>query len=710
VKAAAALAAKDRPADAADVADLLEDLGAAPSQVAAARKYVEGGADPGSSRAKPCPEAIPHLEKVVADLAKGLDAAEVPAKKGLARILLRIDDLHAGARAALGHKETPSGWTDPDAETIRERRAKIEEAVAAARRMTLAIDTGQSQHPVLLAATQKPGAFAQWKNVSVHAQSATDDQCARQLGDALRATAVSRFIRTGDLSVPPCKRTLAILFLEPDAYDRAVAAAESAKALLYFDGKSAREYGFFHRRDASVFRGDPGDKILREQILFHVWCVQAEGEYGTGYELQPPLSLGHMNWLYMHVLGTKMPDVASPLKAGSSGTSDRRNAPDLAKIALTSTEAARDRLRDEVAARKDAPFTRALVDRWGLLPGELVAKCTFVAEHLQETGELDRCFRTMAGAKPSAALYEKTLGMSLPAFERRWRAWLLDTGGTVRGLLQRLSPPAGTPGGAAGASGANAKADPAVKAFLERIEQARAKAIFPAQSPLAVDTSLSEGCRLHAVYLAAHPEVKDLWPQFLEQKPGAPESTPEGRRAAARSLVAFDVKDLAAALESWLGTIGKRAELLDPGLAGVGLGFSGTIAVVDASSLSGSADVGARALWPAPGATGVPLRASPEQPNLLPGTDPATLGYPITLQLTGQEIDRGLRLRLYEGSGKGEEVPCHLLSPLKSRMPAWHPRGTVALLPERHLRPGTKYRVEVEGFDLGAEWTFTTGR
>ncbi|MFN0008902.1 MAG: hypothetical protein ACKVXR_13455, partial [Planctomycetota bacterium] len=288
-KAGKGLAEKNRAADAHDVADALEDLRAPESFVLEIRKAADAVpaiASPGAAA-----EQAAALRRAVADIGKLLAAAPDAEKPSFARAILTLDSSIESAHLALGHEKAADGsWTTRLDTLVKDRREKIRTVVQRAAELMPDVETGPSAHPVLRAAIGADAAgavYAKWRNVEVHAQSATEDQVRTQLRDAIRAAAVSRFIRKGSLEPVPPRRPLVMLFLQDEAYTKAVAAAEASKALLYFDAKVAREAGFFHRKECSGFLGAPGPKIIREQLLLHLWCVQAEGEYTKGYEMQP---------------------------------------------------------------------------------------------------------------------------------------------------------------------------------------------------------------------------------------------------------------------------------------------------------------------------------------------------------------------------------------------------------------------------------------
>ena len=134
------------------------------------------------------------------------------------------------------------------------------------------------------------------------------------------------------------------------------------------------------------------------------------------------------------------------------------------------------------------------------------------------------------------------------------------------------------------------------------------------------------------------------------------------------------------------------------------------MAVLDATSIVNPALHFGWVHWPPNGARDVPCAFVPEMPNPLPGTDQATLGYPITAQYFDRVKSARADLRLYAGSApKGTPVECHVTTPERPLNIECVPPNAYCLIPKRHLRKNTTYTV-VAKVDDGESmvWRFRT--
>ncbi len=100
--------------------------------------------------------------------------------------------------------------------------------------------------------------------------------------------------------------------------------------------------------------------------------------------------------------------------------------------------------------------------------------------------------------------------------------------------------------------------------------------------PVQLDPELSRGCTAHARYLALNPPRPGMAARLLDEDPGKPGYSAEGRRAASFALVSIGAGR--GAVDQWMGRLGARVPLLKPDLRAVGLGLqpmpSGAWAVV----------------------------------------------------------------------------------------------------------------------------------
>ena len=89
-----------------------------------------------------------------------------------------------------------------------------------------------------------------------------------------------------------------------------------------------------------------------------------------------------------------------------------------------------------------------------------------------------------------------------------------------------------------------------------------------------VEDELTRGCAAHAKYLALNPPTgPGDTAQLLEEDPGKPGFSEEGRRTAARAMVA--IGDPGLAIDQWMGRLGGRLPLLHPDVRAVGVALDG---------------------------------------------------------------------------------------------------------------------------------------
>ena len=269
--------------------------------------------------------------------------------------------------------------------------------------------------------------------------------------------------------------------------------------------------------------------------------------------------------------------------------------------------------------------------------------------------------------------------------------------------MQRLEAAATKPTAAA-------RADAVVEqTILRELNRLRA-ACIPEElevPPLTLEDSLSDGARLHALYLEKNPEQAVAWPDAHEEYADREGFTPEGAWAGAHSDVFAGIRSPEAALEGWMGTFYHRLPLIDPGLMRIGWGFEEGFAVIDVGSLSAPPDRAWKVAWPYDGMSGVPTTFSgPELPSPVPDADQSEWGYPITLQVGIPPEDEAgpVVMRLLQGK---DEVECHYSTPENPTNPVSAPKGAYCLIPKRHLLEGKPYTVQVEWPASGKKWSWS---
>lgn len=230
-----------------------------------------------------------------------------------------------------------------------------------------------------------------------------------------------------------------------------------------------------------------------------------------------------------------------------------------------------------------------------------------------------------------------------------------------------------------------------------------------------LNSLLSRGCDLHALYLSKNP-FKGL--SGHDEDPLGAGYTEEGMRAGKRSVISpfAQHETPLEAMDSLVATLYHRVSVLHPQLAEVGIGWAfrkdgiGHL-VIDVAALEGKPDPKAwPVLYPAPGQADVPVEfglGSRETPNPLP-EEAQTGGYPVTIQFP-EKVEKVLDLEASLSEG-GKDVPCWVSTPDKPARADWPQPGVVCLIPKEKLKPATTYRVKFQHRTSGAarDWTFTT--
>ncbi len=246
------------------------------------------------------------------------------------------------------------------------------------------------------------------------------------------------------------------------------------------------------------------------------------------------------------------------------------------------------------------------------------------------------------------------------------------------------------------------------------------------------DAELSEGCQLHADYLASHHGTKFNWHTENPEEEGY---TEQGAEAAARSIFGVD-SDYAVSIIENLDLVYHRRFLLDPRLPTVGFGRhirSDTslgdaprrLSVIDVKS-GAVTDVsdGDLVLWPVAGQIDVPCDFSGyEVPVPLPaGVSRHGHGYPITVIFPRHAKVTGTKLEVFLEKGKkSKPVDGYVFGPDRlvpddgsTYSYAYQENsGICHFISRAPLEQNSRYRVKFEGTVNGAaqaiEWWFETG-
>jgi len=701
-RAATDLARQGRRAEAEEMADVAAELRA--PNAAALKDSVAKALAKAKPPAGPS-DSAKTVAKLAADLAALLPTLDGDAKTAVARQALRVDASSRAAHEALGEIERGGAWLPAWFAPLLLKRAAVEEAVRAARRIEVPVTVGEADCPLLETIHGKKGVKVTAGDLSAQSAAVGADRLERQLRQVVRATALLQWLLGGELKVPERRGTgSTIVFDRREDYLRAMDLAEQSGLLT----KESAALG--RRLDA---HRDTGDRWLHAagEIAVGQWAfldaTSRQDFDGRTFRAAPAcLRAGLVNWICARFLGCPAPRIAwvEPADAKKGATSDtpqeqaERTA--MLRLAKAGFSGLRHWLRWLARRGEDPPWSRSMVDEMGRIGGDEMGKCTFVVDHLIETGELAAVTRGAWDAPTAPASYEKALGETLPEFEHHWREWLL-AGEPCAGVLQRIAP-APTP--------ARSATESACLACLDAI---RARAVRKGVVvPLAADPELGEGCRAHALYLAKNPAQAAAWPDAHEEYPDREGFSAEGGRAGLSSVIAPGTTSAEGAIDAWMASFYHRVPLLAPGLLRVGWALEKGFAVLDVESLVADPERLEFVAWPPPGATNVPRRFGPELPNPVPGADQAAWGYPVTLQFWNYPVAPSVRMRLHVGSSRaGVEVPCHFSTPTAPTNPQLAPAGAFCLIPKQTLAANTTYTVAVDDWPSewkGADWTFTT--
>jgi hypothetical protein len=554
------------------------------------------------------------------------------------------------------------------------------------------------------------------------------------LRETLRALAFSSFLLNDVLEIPACLRGRWLLLDSADAYRRAVDEARRKGGLNVAEAELAVQLrGYRDRRGCGV--------------LFH--HLEAGAAAGLLYHLDPYtngaqacLRAGHLNHVCLSYLGIPLPKIVLFEREG--GKIKVRDS--YGEVGNPTTDFCGESLRrDSISAAgipglrlgmaylaergRDPPWYRAMLDDMGKVRGAYLQKATMVVVYLQEQGPLMPFLNETRPCLPrnktlsTPHVFERILEERLSAFERRWRDWIIPC---KPGLAEELEGPATDSHardqeklieglheirkqgvGRARLGGKYMKLS--LKEQDKILESKAYREIYDVMS----DRDLSNGARLHTLYLLQHQARAGSWPDILKEDANRSGFSTEGAWAGLHGLVARNVSGPEGALALWMAHMHHRPFLLHPGLLRVGFWYKNRTAVLDAGSFVASPLMGEwTVLWPHDGMDEVPLKHASGGPDPVPGRDGSRLGYPVTLQVWRSHRLPEVKLRLYEGPDRTREVPCFLSTPSKPLNPTLAPAHTFCLIPEAPLKPRIQYTVTAVLEDPNEEltWSFRTGR
>ena len=222
-----------------------------------------------------------------------------------------------------------------------------------------------------------------------------------------------------------------------------------------------------------------------------------------------------------------------------------------------------------------------------------------------------------------------------------------------------------------------------------------------------LDTDLSEACQAHVDYLVHNrSRLGPISLAYHTENPEYPKYSERGLLAANSSVIAFN-QTPGGAVDAWIATLYHRLPLMRPNLQRIGAAVGGGILVMDA--LTGyPGDDDKEVVYPADGQSNVPLKFQKEMPDPIPGGGVA--GYPITAMFPESWECSSLTGTITDGAGN--PVPVYSSCPEKPAKRGFPQDGTLCLIPQKVLTPGSTYKVKVTGKAQGKEyvkeWKFST--
>lgn len=701
--AARSLAKAARTDELKVVIDVLRELGMRDDKRTKLQQSCEADAE--KARAKPNASAVAdagkRLKAAAKQLAASLAAQPEETRVALAGVVLRLDDSLAAAHELVGNEKIGEEWLTPDELVCRGRRSEIQGALRDVRKLAIDIPVAPSEHPLLLEINGAPGTQLKWKTLTIHT-TWSPEKATRVLREALRATALSSWLRGGKLAPhgPGYPQTWVWLGTR-EHYLKSIDIELANGKLSAAEAERVRKLGSYYDSERLIVEGG----VTESEIAATVMLYTSPLESGV----QSSLFVGHSNWVTMALWGAAIPSFTwtetKETRVGAAGhtrlesDAERIEREQFVRLSNAGLVGCRAYLAYLAGRGEDPPWRTTMLDQIGLITGVELLKATSVIEFVQELSLLPALVlatTTAAEADPEPA-YAKGVGQPLGPFEARWRAWIR---GREPGLVQQLG-------------GAAVSVDPQIVAALEHLNELRAQAfarIRPTPQPVILDLSLSQGAHAHARYLNRNREQAQAWPDAHEEYTDRPGFTTEGAWAGAHSVIAPGVATPSEAIDRWMGTFYHRLPLLEPGVLRIGCGVEKGMVVLDADSLRAPWIYDAVIVWPYDGMSDVPTRFVPELPNPVPGADQSRFGFPITLQaprLDPEFEGCDIELALFQGE---TPVECHVSTPSKPTNIELAPRGAWCLIPKSPLIDGRRYTVRARwiGATRSLSWSFDT--
>lgn len=227
--------------------------------------------------------------------------------------------------------------------------------------------------------------------------------------------------------------------------------------------------------------------------------------------------------------------------------------------------------------------------------------------------------------------------------------------------------------------------------------------------PVVFDAEMSRHVGLHCHYLLLNwgrPEVAGLLAH--KEDPSLPGYTPEGARAASKSILASSPVEFA--VDVFLNTLYHRVPIVSPKLTKIGIAWE----TMDGRHSNGimleyeGDEQPYPIAYPQDGQEGIPLSFMGETPDPVPA-DSGSASFPVTLTFGERVTD--VVAALFDEAGN--EVPVHLSTPEQPALVDHYQKNTVCLIAKAPFLPSRRYVVQVSATHPSGErthwrWSFKT--
>ena len=629
----------------------------------------------------------------------------------LAKLALRIDSDLEWARTRLGHSRKGGRWWSDEAAAMLDRSVQLQDVVRRARTVDVPVEVSEVEHPLIRAVCGSSAVSARCgKAELVTTLSAVVAE--RTMRQAMRASAVERWLRTGEFRIADDANSFLVHF---DAQSHYSAALDH----LVASGSLARGRAEEMRRHSLAWSGEELIGWTPVEAYAHVTMFGVLVDHAHGM-FHSPVREGIRNWVCLSVLGARVapseytPDPDQPSAAGATvaGAVASEERLQMRRVGDAGLVGCRSYMKWLVGRGEDPPWRRSLDINTLIIDGEDLLKCTLMVEFLALRPGFRKFLKEftlprsvdpeLRTTKAYVRRLEEVVGMTLDDLEARFRAWILEA--DVSGVSQSLRADVEDVGAE--------DRSPLLKLLGAIRTSAFGDRPFDVVE-LTLDRELSLGASAHASYLVRNPSQMEAWPDAHEEYADRDAFTVEGARAGLMSVISPSV-GVEEAVAGWMGTFYHRLPLLHPGLMSVGWGASEVAAVLDCGSLVRPANYDYYVAWPFDGMRDVPVSFHPELPNPVPGADQTEFGYPITLQCGVSESPVvNVRLSLYLGAREEANlVECHVTGPSNPANPEHVPPRAWCLIPKERLRSRASYTVVAEMIRADGTqavvWTFRT--